>query len=155
MIFARRRHRHPHESRTLLERERAAYVLLEEARLRCERIDGAVHQNDLGALHREIGIAGFCASEKLPRAHRTQALACARDRAAAARDARDGWALACLLERSQRAVQESLIAPGISDHMREALLHLLSAQELLGAIRSRGARPAAGSDQLATRAASG
>lgn len=118
------------------QREEVAYVLLEEARLRCERLreqtSADAARRPLDILHRELGLAGFCASAHLSSQRRQHALAMARQQFEPARATLPEFGgLPRLVERAEHAIQECLIAPGLSDHMHEAHLHLIAARELL------------------------
>ncbi len=124
-----------------------AYLLVEEARLRCERLRGQADrgtgQAKLERLHRELGLAGLCASSNLPRPLRLALLGTAHERCARpAPDATDPLeALASSIRTSERAVRRGAGAPGLSDHLHLAHVHLLRGQELLeelsGASRRR------------------
>ena len=65
------------------QKESRAYVLIEEARLRCERLEGAGPQQRFHEVHREVGMAGLLASSKLPSWSRQVLLEAARVRSEA------------------------------------------------------------------------
>jgi hypothetical protein len=87
----------------------------------------------IDALHRELGMSGYFASEHIPSSRRKQLLARARDQAVSplSRDLGSADALAMIVQRAKETVELGLVAPGISDHMHLAYVHLLGAQELL------------------------
>lgn len=125
-------------------REAAAYALLEEARLRCEYVgerEGEPEpREELRAVHKELGLAGFFAGANLAGSTRREALALAHARCqGAAPD--DDRALEPLLVRARSAVEQSLIVSALSDHMHLAHVHAVSAQELLVRITGRGHAP--------------
>jgi hypothetical protein len=135
-----------------LQAETDAYELLEEARLRCEQLDsgreGIAERSPLRALHREVGLAGFSASSNLGSRRRQEALARARTSAGTDQlDVQDAESvLVGLIEQAREAVEQGLVAPGLSDHMRLAHVHVLRAQQLvanhLQVTRSPAALPA-------------
>lgn len=139
MFFTRRKKLPPLAPPTPIEqREEAAYVLLEEARLRCERLRETTRadaaRRPLDVLHRELGLAGFCASARLDSQRRQNALQLAHRQLEQARTALpDLGRLLGLVERAEQAIQACLIAPGFSDHTHEAHIHLIAARELLRA----------------------
>jgi hypothetical protein len=117
-----------------------AYLLLEEARLRLERIltrsdATAVRQRRL-KLHRELGLAGFVASASIPRGRRLAAAArahewCFRDTAV---EQNGEPMLLTLVGQALRAVEDGLAVPTLSDQMHLTHVHLLNAQELLATV---------------------
>jgi len=116
------------------EQECRAYVLIEEARLRCERVDCAMVDGWLGDLHREVGMAGLCASSRLEGWSRQILLEAARARSESpirgVPDAETTVEIA--LGRARTAVEQCLTMPEKVDHMRQAHLHLRAARDLLG-----------------------
>jgi hypothetical protein len=112
-------------------------VHLEEARLRCEAFRAAAatpaRREALQRLHRELGLAGLFASSNIPTSTRLALLADAHrrcgERSPDASNPMD--VLVSIMHRSQDAVEHALVAPGLSDHMHLAHVHLLCAQELL------------------------
>jgi hypothetical protein len=124
-------------------------VLLEEARLRYERLMAARDTDDLNAdetdayalLHRELGMAGFCVSAHIPSQRRRALLSIARRRCGTAGEHRGDamYRVRGLVHRAWSAVDEGRGIPELSDPMQQAYAHLLAAQELFGVI-ARGAR---------------
>jgi hypothetical protein len=139
----------------LVEREVAAYAVLEEARLRCERLLAAGHESwgpeTLLTLHRETGLAAFFSSEDLPSAERRRALAGAQVGVDASCADVDEQALVALLEGARWAVEDCLIAPGLSDHMHLAHVHVLHAQDIVASSFNPLLHPSAASNQLPAR----
>jgi hypothetical protein len=133
MAFARRDRPDGTPAESLLRCEKDAYILLEETRLRCERmLQTAGDQQPLRALHRELGLAGFLASSNLPSDKRREALARARDRVCAgAAEAGDIGALPALVDRARLALESGLIAPEFTEHVHLAHVHALRARDLL------------------------
>ncbi len=123
--------------------EELAYLLLEEARLRC----GALLARDAGTeegsrirdelslhgLYGDLGIAGYHASARLEAGRRRQLLDQAR-----ARSRRGGvFSLRVLAEvtaAATRTVERALTVAGLLDHMHLAHIHVLSACETLEAM---------------------
>jgi hypothetical protein len=142
-----RKHRHRAPSESPQDRDGRAYVLLEEARLRCEAMRAEAgtraRYDTLNRLHRELGLAGLFASSNLPTSVRHALLADAHQRCPEAlpHGADALHALVLAMRRSEDAVDAGLVAPGLSDHMDRALVHLLRAGADLDRLRplSRGA----------------
>jgi len=86
----------------------------------------------LHAVHRELGLAGLFASSNIPTQVRHALLADAHRRCeqlvAEASDQLDG--LIVVLRRATHAVEHGLLAPGLSDHIHLAHLHVLRGQQL-------------------------
>ncbi len=116
------------------EQESRAYVLIEEARLRCERLASAETNGWLSDLHREVGMAGLCASARLEGWARQILLEAARVRSESpirgVPDAETTVEIA--LGRARTAVEQCLTMPEKADHMRQAHVHLRAARDLLG-----------------------
>ena len=137
MWFRKRKREAPVNAESLETRDARAYVLLEEARLRCERLRAgaatAGSRKAFDCLHQELGLAGFSASSNLRAQVRHALLADAHKRCGkrvmAAVDDLD--ALALVVVDAKRAVGRGLVTPGLSDHMQLAQVHLLHGQELL------------------------
>jgi hypothetical protein len=133
-----------------LARDEAAYVQLEDARLRCERLrlhaDSRGRRDLLHTVHRDLGMAGFFVSSNLEGARRRAALAVARERSAATlgRGDDDVDALQAVSRRALNAVEHAFSAPGLCDHVHLAHLYLLAALESLstaaGIVSSGGER---------------
>jgi hypothetical protein len=138
-VFSRRRQR-PGTRGAEVHRpeDERAYLLLEEARTRCEalrmRADTTEERRRLGSLHRELGMAGFLASSDIPPQRR-----CALHRLARARSAQPAFvlsgepaeALVALTLRAQAAIDRGLKVPALITHMRRARGYLGRAQERL------------------------
>jgi hypothetical protein len=131
----------------LAEREQRAYVLLEEARLRYERLMAARDTDDVNAdetdayalLHRQLGMAGFCVSAHIPSQRRRVSIAHRRCGTAGEHRGDAMYRVLGLVHRAWSAVDQGRGIPELSDPMQQAYAHLLSAQELFGVI-ARGAR---------------
>jgi hypothetical protein len=137
MMFAAGNHAGAARQKSPPQAESDAYELLEEARLRCEQLDSErkaiVELASLWVLHREVGLAGFVASSNLPPRRRQRALARARISVASDQlECSDAEAtLVAVIERAREAVEQGLIAPGVSDHMHLAHVHVVRAQQLV------------------------
>jgi len=136
MWFLRRTHHSRVTESSCWERDGCAYLLLEEARLRCEALREAssgAQRDALHRLHREIGRAGLLASARIPTYTRHELLAQARVACAGATaDRREATrALVLVVGRAQRAVERALGPPELSDHIGRARRHVLGALELL------------------------
>jgi hypothetical protein len=142
---ARRTSRSP-----LAEREQRAYVLLEEARLRYERLL-SMHSSDEARadcpdahtlLHRELGMAGFCVSANIPSQRRRALVAVAHGRCGTG-DERGGeqmYRIQGLVRRAWTAVEQGRGVPELSDPTQRAHAHLLAVQELFGVIALQAQR---------------
>lgn len=124
-------------------RDDEAYVLLEEARLRCLRLrDEAVAEPRLAMLavaYREFGMAGYMASSRIPSERRLRLLAEARERCGRATGtAHPLRALMQLAASAAIAVERALVAPGITDHLQTAAEHLVRARVALGDLLTAG-----------------
>jgi hypothetical protein len=137
VFFHRRKQRERSDPEPPRERDARAYALLEEARLRCEALRGAAttstRREALHRVHRELGLAGLFASSNLPTSARHALLANAHGAAQGAScQASDAFdSLVSIVVCCCDAVEHGLVAPGLSDHMHLAHVHLLRAQELL------------------------
>jgi hypothetical protein len=124
-----------------------AYVLLEEARLRCEALTAqAATERDwslLRRIHREIGMAGWLVSDKLDSDRRLSLLATAQRRSRV-----EVWEVNATQALAAAALlAEDSVADGLaeedppSDSMHLAHLYLLHAHDLLhGHLVSAGGR---------------
>lgn len=132
------------ESQTLVEKstssEELAYILLEEARLRCQSLlaerDDSYFDPDgvsLTGLYSDLGIAGYYASARLEPARRRQLLAQAHARSDRG-DAMSVRALADVTAAATRTVERALTVTGLLDHMHLAHIHVMSACEALDAM---------------------
>lgn len=153
MLFGRRKTPLPPPATpSVAERDEAAYTLLEEARIRCEDMQAEAEQPPeqewLLRLHRELGTAGYLASENISCARRTALVALARTQATVPTpDARGPLAaLIAVAEQAAAAVDQALIAPGLSDHALSARSHLAAAAEMLDERRRQRPRPGVGAE---------
>lgn len=123
--------------------EELAYMLLEEARLRCKLLLDDNHEVEvdrdsvsLNGLYGDLGIAGYYASARLEPGRRKQLLAqahqrCERGVGGTASSAR---ALADVTAAATRTVERALTVTGLLDHMHLAHIHVMSACEALEAM---------------------
>lgn len=123
--------------------EELAYMLLEEARLRCqslldERQPAGVNPDgvSLSGLYGDLGIAGYYASARLEPGRRKQLLAQAH-----ARSERGPSEMACSAQAltdvavaASRTVERALTVNGLLDHMHLAHIHVMSACDALDAM---------------------
>jgi hypothetical protein len=122
-----------------LKGDQHAYVLVEQARLRCERFQQSVATDAerfaLEQIHRELGMAGWLISSTLDPVRRLSLLAAAHLLATtpAVHHIR-AHALAAIVIEGEDAVVAALTRDTGSDHMHLAHLHLLCAMELLAAL---------------------
>ncbi len=140
------------DENTLLDRlapsdaELSAFTLLEKARLRCERLvgDGGV-QAALGAIHRDIGLAGYQVSAEFRPALRLQRLALARSKLESSPD-RVPWiplqTLFVDVISACDAIADALSFSS-SDHLHLAHLHAMSAAQGLNVQIVASASPGA------------
>jgi hypothetical protein len=117
------------------ERDARVYVLVEEARLRCEALQTAAQpdaeRRALRRLHRDVGLAGLYVSTTMPSELRRRLLArvharCDRrsgNRAGAARG------LHRVIRRAARELTRAMASGGAAEHRELAQLHLLRATE--------------------------
>ncbi len=122
-----------------LHSEDQAYVLVEQARLRCEEFHRSVGTDAerlaLEQIHRELGMAGWLISSTLDPVRRLSLLATAHVQATIATPhPRHAHALAAIVIEGEDAVVAALTRDTGSDHMHLAHLHLLCAMELLAAL---------------------
>ena len=117
--------------------EELAYMLLEEARLRChsmldEADDCVLDAEGLGldGLYGDLGIAGYYASTRLEPARRRQLLAQAHARSDRG-DTGSVRVLADVTAAASRTVERALTVTGLLDHMHLAHIHVMSACEAL------------------------
>ena len=115
------------------EQQSRAYLLIEEARLRCEQVGNAASDGWLLDLHRELGLAGLCASSNLQAWPRRILLEAARARSESPiRGADTETTIELTLGMARTAVEHCLSVPEHVEHMREAHAHLRAARDLLG-----------------------
>lgn len=122
--------------------EELAYMLLEEARLRCKALlaDSGERYVDpdglnVSGLYGDLGIAGYYASARLEPARRRQLLAQAHARCD--RDLLGSSAVCALTDvtaAATRTVERALTVTGLLDHMHLAHIHVMSACEALDAM---------------------
>jgi hypothetical protein len=125
-----------------------AYVLVEEARLRCEALRAAAtadeRRRELRRVHRDLGLCGLYASTNIPSTTRCALLS--QVHARCERLGRGGAGttrgLRRTVRRAARALRSAVDKVGPADHLKLAQLHLLRAMEFL--IPSSAPRPAAG-----------
>lgn len=113
-----------------------AYVLLEDSRLRCERLIADAHgepdQARLRAMHRQLGAAGWVVSSEFDPARRLTLLARARRRSARPMPySTAAHGLAEITVEAEDALAEGLTSEGEIEHLHMAHVHLLHAMELL------------------------
>jgi hypothetical protein len=116
-----------------------AYMLVEQARLRCEDFHDSVGTRTerlvLEQIHRELGMAGWLISSPLDRLRRLPLLAEAHLQATIPRlHPRQAHTLAAVVIEGEDAVLAALLHDTGGDHMHLAHLHLLYAMELLAAL---------------------
>jgi hypothetical protein len=132
------------ETQTLVDKststEELAYMLLEEARLRCRSLLEESHDSyidpdglSINGLYGDLGIAGYYASARLEPARRRQLLAQAHARSDRG-DASSVRALAEVTAAATRTVERALTITGLLDHMHLAHIHVMSACEALDAM---------------------
>jgi hypothetical protein len=123
--------------------EELAYMLLEEARLRCKALldeerDSGVELDglSLSGLYGDLGIAGYHASARLEPARRKQLLAQAHARCnrCGGTSAASIRALSDVTAAATRTVERALALSGPLDHMHLAHIHVMSAGEALDAL---------------------
>jgi len=120
--------------------EELAYMLLEEARLRCKSLLADSHQTEsdpdglsMSGLYGDLGIAGYYASARLAPDRRKQLLAQAHTRCDRGTGGLTGsaQALADVTAAATRTVERALTVTGLLDHMHLAHIHVMSACEVL------------------------
>jgi hypothetical protein len=132
------------ETQTLFEQstssEELAYMLLEEARLRCQAFIDDSHDAyidpdglSMSGLYGDLGIAGYYASARLDPARRRQLHAQARARSDRD-DSTSVRALADVTAAATRSVERALTITGLLDHMHLAQIHVMSACDALDAM---------------------
>jgi hypothetical protein len=112
------------------------YVLVEEARLRCEALCAAAptdeRRGELRRLHRNLGLSGLYASTNIPASVRRALLARVHGRCEALGG---GGAtmrgLTRTVRRAAKALARALVKDGPADHRELAQLHLDRAMEFL------------------------
>ena len=123
--------------------EELAYMLLEEARLRCKSLLAESHEThadpdslSLNGLYGDLGIAGYYASARLEPARRKELLAQAHARCDRGAGGMTGpaQALADVTAAATRTVERALTVTGLLDHMHLAHIHVMSACEVLDAM---------------------
>jgi hypothetical protein len=122
--------------------EELAYILLEEARLRCKSLleEEQATSDDTGTLtvdrlYGQLGIAGYYASARLEPDRRRELLALAHTRSR--RDDADSGAVRQLTRvtaAATRSVESALALTGLLDHIHLAHVHVMSACETLDAL---------------------
>jgi hypothetical protein len=135
--------------------EELAYMLLEEARLRCKSLleEERASSDDAGALtvdrlYGELGIAGYYASARLEPDRRRELLALAHTRSRRQEDPDSGSVrqLTDVTAAATRSVERALALTGLLVHIHLAYVHVMSACETLDcAVRAPGVTPNRGS----------
>jgi hypothetical protein len=123
--------------------EELAYMLLEEARLRCKSLleEERATSDDVGTLtvdrlYADLGIAGYFASARLEPGRRRELLAHAYARSRR-HDGLDGGSVRQLTDvtaAATRSVERALTLTGLLDHIHLAHVHVMSACETLDAL---------------------
>jgi hypothetical protein len=122
--------------------EELAYILLEEARLRCKSLleEELATSYDSGTptvdrLYGELGIAGYYASARLEPDRRRELLALAHTRSLRQEDPDSGSVrqLTRVTAAATRSVERALALTGLLDHIHLAHVHVMSACETLDA----------------------
>jgi len=123
--------------------EELAYMLLEEARLRCKSLleEARPSSDDAGSLtvdrlYGELGIAGYHASARLEPDRRRELLAYAHARSRR-HDDPDGGSVRQLTDvtaAATRSVERALALTGLRDHIHLAHVYVMSACETLDAL---------------------
>ena len=122
----------------------SAYALLEEARLRCERLSDQTRQDtecaSLKLVHRHLGMAGYLASSRIAHDQRGELLAIAHKHAR--QPVQDAIrALAKTALSAERAVERALADPLASEDMQVTQTHLTHAMDLLKRHATAGPTP--------------
>jgi len=108
----------------LFRTEQVTYVFAEEGRLFCEQMLGVEPDNPhLRCVHRELGLAGYEASDRMDCATRQQRLALAYS----LREERGGERPLESLGLSLAEVIVALDESGLAEHVRAARVHVLRA----------------------------
>ncbi len=142
MWFRRHKQSPPPASEPLESRDQRAYVALEEARLRCEKLRAhastRAQQDGLHRLHRELGLAGLLASSNIPARVRLALLSDAHERCTRpVFDADDELQdVTLLINRAEQCVGLGFDCLDLSDPMRLAHVHLLRGREVLDVHRA-------------------
>jgi hypothetical protein len=120
------------------ERDARVYLLVEEARLRCEVLQAAeeaeAKRRELRRLHRDVGLAGLYISTTMPSELRRRLLARVHARHDRLSGNRAGAArgLHRVLKRATRELSRAIVSGGAAEHRELAQLHLLRATEFVG-----------------------
>jgi hypothetical protein len=113
------------------------YVLVEEARLRCEALRARARTEErrraLRRLHRDLGLSGLYASANIPSETRRAVLSRVHTRCDHVVRGRVGSVrgLARTVRRAGRALTRAVAKDGPAEHLELAQLHLLRAMEFL------------------------
>jgi hypothetical protein len=124
--------------------EELAYMLLEEARLRCQSLlaeerassDTAGSMLPVAKLYGELGIAGYYASARLEPGRRRELLALAHTRSRKQEGPDGGFVreLTDVTAAATRSVERALALTGLLDHIHLAHVHVMSACDALDAL---------------------
>jgi hypothetical protein len=118
------------------------YVLVEEARLRCEALRASARSDErrreLRRLHRDLGLSGLYVSANIPSETRRALLSRVHSRCDRPGRARGGSArgLERTVRRAVRALGRAVARDGSAEHLELAQLHLLRAMEFVTAAPS-------------------
>ncbi len=113
------------------------YVLIEEARLRCESLAATAgteqRRRELRRLHRDLGLSGLYASTNIPPETRRTLLSRVHSRCdhLGRRRLASTRGLQRTVRRAVRVLRHAVVKDGPADHLELAHLHLLRAMEFL------------------------
>jgi hypothetical protein len=119
---------------TNLSLDEAAYVLIEEARIHCARLEPTLGPQSAGwfvAVHREIGLAGYFTSEGITSSISRQLRGVAAVRSASSHGTTPLGELASMTRWALRAIELALASTDCVDPIHLAHVHLLNAMELI------------------------
>lgn len=116
--------------------DEAAYRLIEEARLRCQRrrdLPGHWDHRLWGNAYRELGMAGYLTSTEIPSGKRRALLAQARERSLEPTRGAvgDEYTVLRLITAAASQAVEALLVPALADHVQAATEHLAQARQIL------------------------
>jgi hypothetical protein len=114
-------------------RDARVYVLVEEARIRCEALRGRAPQDparaELQRVHRDLGLSGLYVSTTIPSSVRRALLARVHERCEHLKSSPRG--LARTVRQATRELARTVSKHGAAEHRELAHLHLLRAMEFL------------------------
>ena len=135
--FRRQMHRRGGDDAVDRSHDGHTYALVEEARVRCERLAHAAgtssERASLELVQLELGHAGFIAGSKLPADARQTLLGSAREQATQSgpRESDATHDLVATALQAEQAVERGLGNPQLSSHMHFVHTHLRRALDLL------------------------